>query len=173
MTIKGYFTESSFLQQHKVLQSITSLPQEILCWAKSHPRENGTLCSNTRSYFINEAVLWQQRKLQSQCRSPLKEHVMNLRLGLRSSADPGKQPVRSNWDLCGFRASSSDLVILLWNISSAGWACWFNLLVRWSNGSCGGQSISSGNEMPSGAREHTQPGRGSTNTCTVQQESSE
>lgn len=106
VTIKGYFTEASFLQQHKVLRSITLLLQEILCWVKSYPQENRTLCSNTRSYFINEAVLWQKRKLQSLCVSSLKEHVMNLRQRLRSSADPGKQAVRGNWDLCGFRAAA-------------------------------------------------------------------
>lgn len=97
---------------------------------------------------------------------------MNLRLGLRSSADPGKQPVKGSWDLCGFRAPAFDLVIILWNISSAGWGCWFNLLAR-CNGSHGGQSIS-GNEVPIGARagicEHTQPGRRNTNT--LQQKSS-
>lgn len=73
-----------------------------------------------------------------------------------------KQPGRGNWDLCGFRASAFGLVIMPWNVSSAGWGCWFKLPVRWNNGSHGGQSTCSGNKMPSGARavicEHTQPG---------------
>lgn len=53
----------------------------------------------------------------------MKEHTMNLRLGLRSSGVPGEQPVRGSLDLCGFTAQSKttalfDLVITLWTISS-------------------------------------------------------
>lgn len=44
----------------------------------------------------------------------MKEHAMNLSVGLRSSAVPGDQPVRDSLDLCGFTAQSTASAHLTW-----------------------------------------------------------
>lgn len=44
----------------------------------------------------------------------MKEHAMNLRLGLRSFAVPGEQLVRGSLDLCGFIAQPTVSACLTW-----------------------------------------------------------